>query len=148
VVTHELVKCFDQALDFVRDAVVRRTSKASSLHGSFGAGKSHFMAVLHLILQGNPQARGIPELASVIARHNDWLAGKKFLLLPYHLLSAHSMESGILGGYVDFIRRTHPNAPIPGVFLAEKLFDDARHLRDTMGDEPFFDRLLTGAQRR
>jgi hypothetical protein len=141
VVTPELVKCFDQALDFIRDAVARRTSKATYLHGSFGSGKSHFMAVLHLILQGNPQARGIPELAGVIAKHNDWLGGKKFLLVPYHLLSVHSMESGILGGYVDFIRRTHPTAPVPGVFLAEKLFGDARHLRDTMGDETFFDRL-------
>ena len=29
VVTPELVKCFDQALDFVRDAVARRTSRAA-----------------------------------------------------------------------------------------------------------------------
>ena len=43
-----------------------RTSKAAYLHGSFGSGKSHFMAVLHLILQGNPAARGIAELAPVI----------------------------------------------------------------------------------
>ena len=141
VVTPELVRCFDQALDLVRDAVARRTSKATYLHGSFGSGKSHFMAVLHLILSGNPQARGIPELAGVIAKHNDWLQGKKFLLVPYHMIGAHSMESGVFGGYVDFIRRTHPNAPVPGVFLAERLFDDARHLRQTMGDGPFFDRL-------
>jgi hypothetical protein len=141
VVTPELVRCFDQALDFVRDAVTRRTSKATYLHGSFGSGKSHFMAVLHLILQGNPQARGIPELAGVIAKHNDWLQGKKFLLVPYHMIGAHSVESGVFGGYVDFIRRTHSNAPVPGVFLAERLFDDARHLRQTMGDGPFFDRL-------
>src|SRR5262249_39514184 len=73
VVTPELAKCFDQALAFVRDAVTRRTSKATYLHGSFGSGKSHFMAVLHLILQGNPQARGIPELGSVIARHTAWV---------------------------------------------------------------------------
>jgi hypothetical protein len=141
VVTPELVKCFDQALDFIRDAVARRTSKATYLHGSFGSGKSHFMAVLHLILKGNAQARGIPELAGVIGRHNDWLQGKKFLLVPYHMIGAHSMESGVFGGYVDFIRRTHPQAPVPGVFLAERLFEDARHLRQTMGDGPFFERL-------
>src|SRR5437763_12210810 len=144
VVTPELVKCFDKALDFVRDAVTGRTSKATYLHGSFGSGKSHFMAVLHLILSGNTQARSIPELAGVINKHNDWLAGKRFLLVPYHMIGAHSMESGILGGYVDFIRRTHPQAPVPGVFLAERLFDDARHLRQTMGDGPFFVRLNAG----
>src|SRR4051794_16926406 len=141
VVTPELVKCFDQALDFVRDAVTRRTSKATYLHGSFGSGKSHFMAVLHLILQGNPQARGIPELAGVIAKHNAWLGGKKFLLVPYHMLGVHSMESGILGGYVAFPPRPPPPAPAPGVFRAEKLFGDARHLRETRGDEIFFARL-------
>src|SRR5262249_30235297 len=95
----------------------------------------------HLILEGNAQARGIPELAPVIAKHAAWLQGKKFLLVPYHMIGAHSMESGVLGGYVDFIRRTHPAAPVPGVFLAERLFDDARHLRQTMGDGPFFARL-------
>src|SRR4051812_6784942 len=146
VVTPELVRCFDQALDFVRDAVARRTSKATYLHGSFGSGKSHFMAVLHLILSGNTQARGIPELAGVISKHASWLEGKKFLLAPYHLIGAHSMESGILGGYVDFIRRTHPQAPVPGVFLAGKLFEDARHLRETMGDEAFFGRLNAARQ--
>src|SRR3954467_10791219 len=146
VVTPELVRCFDQALDLVRDAVARRTSKATHLHGSFGSGKSHFMAVLRLILEGNAQARGIPELAPVIAKHSAWLQGKKFLLVPYHMIGAHSMESGILGGYVDFIRRTHPQAPVPGVFLADRLFEDARHLRETMGDEAFFGRLNAAHQ--
>ena len=43
-------------------------------------------------------------------------------MVLYHMIGRlHSMESGILGGYVDFILRTHPTAPIPGVFLAEKL---------------------------
>jgi hypothetical protein len=141
VVTPELVKCFDQALDFIRAAVTGRTSKATYLHGSFGSGKSHFMAVLLLILQGDPMARGIPELASAITKHNAWLQGKKFLLVPYHMIGAHSMESGVFGGYVDFIRRTHPQAAVPGVFLAERLFEDARHLRQTMGNGPFFDQL-------
>ena len=64
VVTPELAKDFDAALTFIRSAIQGRTSKATYLHGSFGSGKSHFMAVLHLILQGNPAARAIPELAA------------------------------------------------------------------------------------
>jgi len=87
------------------------------------------MAVLHLILQGNARARAIPELAPVISKHNEWILGKKFLLVPYHMIGAPDMESGILGGYVDFVRRTHPDAPIPGVYLAEGLFRDAESLR-------------------
>src|SRR3989454_7588590 len=144
VVTPELKACFDDALAFIRSALQTNTSKASYLHGSFGSGKSHFMAVLHLILQGNPAARGIPELAPVITKHNEWLQGKKFLLVPYHMIGAHDMESGILGGYVDFMRRTHPQAPIPGVYLAEGLFQDARALRERMGDTQFFTTLSEG----
>src|SRR4029434_6753544 len=66
VVTPELKACFDDALTFIRSALQEHTSNASYLHGSCGSGKSNFMAVLHLILQGNPAARGIPELAPVI----------------------------------------------------------------------------------
>src|SRR5437899_4740813 len=138
VVTPELQACFDNALTFLSSAVHSRTSKASYLHGSFGSGKSHFMAVLHLILQGNPAARSIPELAPVIQKHNDWIAGKKFLIVPYHMIGAHDMESGILGGYVEFIRRTHPGANIPGVYRAEGMFQDAENLRQRIGDAAFF----------
>ncbi|MFW6333519.1 MAG: phage resistance protein, partial [Thermodesulfobacteriota bacterium] len=138
VVTEQLVKCFDHALMFIRSAVEGRTSKASYLHGSFGSGKSHFMAVLHLILQGSTAARSIPELAEVIARHNPWMEGKKFLLIPYHMIGARNMESAILGGYADSVRQIHPEAGIPGVYLAEKLFEDAQSFRARMGDAAFF----------
>src|SRR5437899_3064490 len=144
VVTPELKECFDNALTFIRSALLTNTSKASYLHGSFGSGKSHFMAVLYLILQGNTAARSIPEFAPVLAKHNEWSTGKKFLLVPYHMIGAHDMESGILGGYVEFVRRTHPNAPIPGVYLAEGLFQDARALRERMGDAQFFTMLSEG----
>ncbi len=141
VVTPELKDCFDNALTFISSALSSNSSKASYLHGSFGSGKSHFMAVLNLILQGIPEAKGITELAPVITKHNDWITGKKFLLVPYHMIGATNMESGILGGYVDFVRRNHPTAPIPGVYLAEGLFNDAQSLRATMGDDAFFSKL-------
>lgn len=144
VVTPELKDCFDNALTFISSGFQSNTSKATYLHGSFGSGKSHFMAVLHLILQGNPQARSITELASVITKHNEWIEGKRFLLVPYHMIGARDMESGILGGYVDFMRRTHPNAPIPGVYLAEGLFRDAQVLRDRLGANAFFSALSEG----
>jgi len=46
VVTPQLVQCFDQALSLVGSAVTGDSSKGVYLHGSFGSGKSHFMAVL------------------------------------------------------------------------------------------------------
>ena len=144
VVTPELATCFDSALSFIGSAVQNRTSKASYLHGSFGSGKSHFMAVLHLILQGNSAARGIPELASVIQKHNEWLAGKKFLLVPYHMIGAHDMESGILGNYVDFMRATHGDAPTPPVYVSAAIVEQAQGERRNYGDELFFSRLNEG----
>ena len=139
------MQCFDNALGFIKQAVDTRGSKAAYLHGSFGSGKSHFMAVLNLLLAGNTQARSITELADVVAKHNAWTQGKKFLLVPYHMIGARDMESAILGQYADFVRTVHPNAPVPGFYLAEGLFQDAIRLRQQLKDEQFFAKLNEGA---
>ncbi|MEM9351602.1 MAG: phage resistance protein, partial [Planctomycetota bacterium] len=144
VVTPELVRSYDAALSVIKSAVEGRSSKATYLHGSFGSGKSHFMAVLHLILNGNPQARGVRELADVVHRHNDWMQGKEFLLVPFHLLGAHDLESGVLGEYVKYVRRVHPEAPIPPVYASTAIMEEARQERQSYGDEAFFNRLNEG----
>jgi hypothetical protein len=144
VVTPQLVDAFANALGFIQQAVQSGGSKAAYLHGSFGSGKSHFMAVLNLLLAGNTLARATPELADVVARHG-WTDGKKFLLVPYHMIGARDMESAILGQYAEFVRKKHPDAPVPGFYLAEGLFKDARDLRERMGDEAFFAKLNEGA---
>src|SRR5690349_20500128 len=56
VVTDQLVTCFDDALSFIKGAVDTRSSRACYLHGSFGSGKSHFMAILHLLLHRDVHA--------------------------------------------------------------------------------------------
>ena len=141
VVTPQLEACFDQALSLIKGAVEGHTSKAAYLHGSFGSGKSHFMAVLHLILQGNTKARSIEELSAVIAKHNGWMEGKKFLLVPYHLIGAKSLESAVLGGYVRHLAVVEPEAPTPAVYRAEQLFIDADGLRQRLEDAKFFETL-------
>ena len=140
VVTPQLVDAFDNALGFIKQSVSSSGSKAAYLHGSFGSGKSHFMAVLNLLLAGNTQARSIPELAGVVAK-NGWTHGKKFLLVPYHMIGAKDMESAILGQYAEFVRKLHPAAPIPGFYLAEGLFGDAQRMRGQIGDAAFFAKL-------
>src|SRR5215213_9798817 len=96
VPTPQLVKCFDEALGLIRSSLEARSSKAAYLHGSFGSGKSHFMAILLLLLQNESHARSIAELAGVVSRHSAWTEGKKFLLVPYHMIGATAMESAIL----------------------------------------------------
>lgn len=60
VVTEELATAFDRALGVVNDAIATNTSKGAFLTGSFGSGKSHFMAVLYALLRQHPKARAIP----------------------------------------------------------------------------------------
>src|SRR5438093_3867338 len=121
VVTPQLAACFDDALSFIHSAVDSVSSKACYLHGSFGAGKSHFMAVLHLLLQHNSAVRSVAEMAKVCGKH-DWVENRKFLLVPYHMIGARNMESAILGGYVEHIMAHHPAPPLPGVYLAGEIF--------------------------
>jgi predicted ATPase len=65
VVTPALADAFDRALRLVGSALRDGRSQAAYLHGSFGSGKSHFMALLSLLLAGNEDAcHGAAELAA------------------------------------------------------------------------------------
>ena len=74
VVTEPLAANFDKALDLIKSALETGASRAAYLNGSFGSGKSHFMAVLYAILKGDPDARGKKGLADVVAKHDQWLS--------------------------------------------------------------------------
>lgn len=135
VITDRLVGNFDEALGLISSALAGGSSKAAYLHGSFGSGKSHFMAVLHALLRGEQAARRRDELAGLLAKHDGWLSGRRFLLVPYHLMGARSLEQRVLGGYVEYVRRLHPEASIPAVHRTDALLDQSRHLREQIGDE-------------
>ncbi|TDP30803.1 BREX-2 system ATPase PglY [Nocardia ignorata] len=138
VVTERLLENFDEALGLIKSALDGNTSKPAFLHGSFGAGKSHFMAVLYALLSGNPAARSRSEFDPILTKH-EWLlsGGKKFLMVPYHMIDAKAMEQRVLGGYVEFVRKRHPEAIIPPVYRTDALFTNLRSLRTTMGEEAF-----------
>ncbi|GGW51456.1 BREX-2 system ATPase PglY [Streptomyces xantholiticus] len=136
VVTERLLENFDEALGLIRAALDGHTSKAAYLHGSFGSGKSHFMAVLHALLSGAPAARSRTDLDPVLTKH-EWLGteGRRFLLVPYHMLGAKALEQRVLGGYVSHIKKLHPDAPTPQVYRTDALFDNIRSMRSRMGDQ-------------
>ena len=114
VVTPQLADAFDRALDLIKGALASGSSKAAYLHGSFGSGKSHFMAVLHLLLQQDAAARATEGLEGVVTQHDNWLADKRFLLVPYHMIGKPSLEAAVLGGYAARVAELHPDAPAPG----------------------------------
>ncbi|MFJ2305535.1 phage resistance protein [Streptomyces sp. NPDC087787] len=145
VVTERLLENFDEALDLIKSALDGHRSKAAYLHGSFGSGKSHFMAVLYALLSGNQAARARTEFDPVLTKH-EWLStdGKKFLLVPYHMLGAKALEQRVLGGYVHHVKKLHPEAPTPQVYRTDSLFADIRAMRANMGDEAVIRGLGTG----
>src|SRR3954447_6410825 len=95
VVTPQLADAYKNALGFIASAITENRSKAAYLDGSFGSGKSHFMAVLHLILQHDAKARSIPELADPIAATDPVLGARSFELVPFHMIGAESMEQAV-----------------------------------------------------
>ncbi|MFG2722079.1 phage resistance protein [Streptomyces sp. NPDC048416] len=136
VVTERLLENFDESLALIKSSLDGHRSKAAYLHGSFGSGKSHFMAVLYALLSGEPSSRARTEFDPVLTKH-EWLTtdGKRFLLVPYHMLGAKALEQRVLGGYVTHVKKLHPQAPTPQVYRTDSLFADIRASRATYGDE-------------
>lgn len=144
VLTNSLRDNFFSAIDLVAGALKKNTSRAAYLTGSFGSGKSHFMAVLYALLGNHPAVR-TPKFQELTGRYDGELSGKNILRLTYHLLGAKSLEQAILRGYVEQIARLHPNAPLPAVHVSDTLLVDAENLRNRMGDDEFLAGLGTGS---
>ncbi len=142
VVTDRLLGNFDEALDLIKSALDSHSSKAAYLHGSFGSGKSHFMAVLYALLSRNQTARARGDLDPVRARHS-WLDtdDRKFLLVPYHMLGSKSLEQRVLGKYVEHVRKLHPGCPLPQVYRTDGLFEDFAEQRRRNGDDRVIEQL-------
>lgn len=137
VATPALVDAFDRSLGLISDALKSGQSKATYLHGSFGSGKSHFMAMLSLLLQGHEGAWRISELHSLREKYP--YAGKERLLeLHCHMIGVGSLEERLFPTYIAAIEKAHPDAALPGLFADEELFDNARSMIDRVGADQFF----------
>lgn len=146
VATPALVDSFDRGLEFVGAALRSERSHAAFLHGSFGSGKSHFMAMLSLLLAGEEHAWRVPELHALRAKHS-FAGTAKLLQLRFHLIGhTGNLESAIFGRYLDAMRELHPEAPVPPLFADKRLFEDARRMLEELGDEKFFAPMNTGSE--
>jgi hypothetical protein len=144
VVTPALAAAFDNALGLVSKALRDARSHAAYLHGSFGSGKSHFMALLSLLVAGNEDAWRIPELHALRSKY-PFAGDRKLLQLHFHMIGQPSIEAAVFGGYLDLCEKQHQRAPIPPLFADEGLFADAKKLLDQMGDAAFFAKMNEGA---
>ncbi|HXL95674.1 MAG TPA: hypothetical protein VN969_42685 [Streptosporangiaceae bacterium] len=145
VVTPALIEAFDSALGLVTEAVTSGVSRGAFLAGSFGSGKSHFMAVLHALLRHSRAARARAELQAVIGRHDDVLLDKNVLPLAFHLIGAESLEQALFSGYIRQIHQLHPEAVLPALHQSDGILADAERQRARDGDERFFAGLNGGA---
>lgn len=145
VVTPALAEAFDTALGLVAESMMSGVSRGAFLAGSFGSGKSHFMAILHALLRHDPTARAKAELQPVIARHDDVLLDKKVLPLAFHLIGADSLEQALFQGYIRQVARLHPQALLPALHQSDAILADAEALRAREGDDRFFAGLNGGA---
>jgi hypothetical protein len=139
-VTPSIVNALDHALDLVRVAVRDRISRATYVHGSFGSGKSHFMAAVSLLLGDHPTAWSVPEIHPLRVKHA-WVAETKLLRLHLHMTGADSLEAQLFRAYLDAVRASHPRAPVPALFADHELFANADALRAQVGDATFFAKL-------
>ncbi|SIS21981.1 DUF6079 family protein [Williamsia sterculiae] len=143
VLTPSLEANFVAALGLVADGIDNQTSRAAFLTGSFGSGKSHFMAVLYALLGNHPAARTM-KYTSLTGRYDEQLNGKSVLRLTYHLLGAKSLEEAVFRGYLRQIARLHPDALLPAVHVTDTLIKDAEKLRAQIGDDAFLAGLSGG----
>lgn len=141
VVTDQLLTAFLEAVKLLRAAVEDGSSMGAFLHGSFGSGKSNFMGVLQLLLDGDLAARGVRELAPVVVELDAWKGDRRFLTVPFHLVGESDLESAVFGQYVRHMERTHPGAAPPAVFADEPILTNADGLRAKVGDDTFFAQL-------
>ncbi len=137
VVTPAIADALDQALGLVGSALDDGRSKGAYVHGSFGSGKSHFMAMLSLLLRNDARAWRVPELHPFRDKHR-FVEGAKLLELHFHMIDKESLEAALFETYVQYVHGAHPSAPIPALFADEQMFEDARRMLERMGDEKFF----------
>ena len=144
-VTPDIHAALDRGLALINIAMTERRNDAAFIHGSFGSGKSHFMAVLSLLAGNEPRPWAEPKLHDLLAKH-EWVKQRRLLRLHVNLIDAPSLGDKLFTAYLDEMRVQHPDAPIAPLFSDGALFSNAQSLRAQLGDDAFFATLNKGTQ--
>ena len=102
VITPTVEKELPRILDDMKQVFDRGEEYGRFIHGSFGSGKSHFMTVLSLLLEGNQPAwtkfrplfqahrAAQQSTGTESVEHEGWLAEAGLLVVRIHMLSITS----------------------------------------------------------
>jgi hypothetical protein len=96
VITDTVAAEMERLMDRVVASCVRHEAgEGHYLHGSFGSGKSHFMAILGLILENNPAiwTKDHPAIRAIQERHGVWLAEHPLLVVPVYMLGQATLQA-------------------------------------------------------
>ena len=95
VITESVGLALERLVDRIITSCKRQEAgQGHYLHGSFGSGKSHFMAVLGLILENNPTIWSKDHLTvhSIQNNHGEWLDNHEVLIVPVYMLGQTSLR--------------------------------------------------------
>ena len=67
------------------------------VHGSFGSGKSHFMATLGLVLQSHPAIwqKDHPVIQEIRTEFGDWLGSHPVMVIPVYMLGQETFQQAM-----------------------------------------------------
>jgi hypothetical protein len=136
VVTPAVEKELPRILEDMRQVFDRGEEYGRFIHGSFGSGKSHFMTMLSLLLEGAPSAWSKFRPLLPKADHEAWLAKAGLLVVRIHMLSVRGKSTGfdraVYDGFNAALKR---RAKAPFEFLnVDSIFDEVRRDAKEYGD--------------
>src|SRR4051794_1639726 len=70
-VTPDIHHALDRGLGLIATAMAEKRNVAAFVHGSFGSGKSHYMAVLSLLAGNHERPWSEPKLHDLLVKH-EW----------------------------------------------------------------------------
>lgn len=93
VVTPTVEKELPRILDDMRQVLDRGEEYGRFVHGSFGSGKSHFLSMLALLLEGSEPAWA--RFRGLLGPHEAWLRAANLLVVRLHMLSVRGRTTGL-----------------------------------------------------
>lgn len=99
------------------------------IHGSFGSGKSHFLSMLGLLLEGSELAwqKDDATLRALAREHLDWIRRANFLVVRVHMLTGGQGVTFDRALYDAFNRALAQHSQPPFHFLhVDAILDEAR----------------------
>lgn len=161
VITDTVADEMERLVDRIVASCVRHDAgEGHYLHGSFGSGKSHFMAILGLILENNPAiwTKDHPSIAAIRQHHGSWLAQHPILVVPVYMLGQKaSLQAACYNAANDRLQRL--GVPPCDFSDADKVIASFRQRAERYGDVVYerfqeatgltrkrFDRMAAGNQ--